>query len=189
MFKGSAEYEFIKNNCSAIKRDIEYFNNLSNREIPSNEIDQVSRVVIVYLSFYLVALSDYLKNNYTISSNNNFPIGVRSEPMKIFHNFNQTFKPSEQIDLLGIQDVYTVRNKMFAHTLGITIADSNNATNINSYHFEKLSHLPNNYSDYSFKEKKILLTEFEQFINDFFYNFKEHLNEKDHHLFIFNLVV
>jgi len=154
------------------------------------EKKRFSRLAIVAIPFYLESISNYLFDNFpssveldTVDSRNDLPKPVRK--FRAVYNKSTNKKLEDDIDVNGIIDVFTIRNKITAHPKGRstleTTPDKWKRSDINiSYLKFKDPNFPQVYSHFYPEHAYLIFTEAHDFLTKYITSIKNNLTEEQY---------
>ena len=127
--------------------------------------DKFSRNAIVLMAFHLECLSNTLfgkKNDeWCVVSKD---ISEKSKAIRKFVAKHRLSNGKRELDIDGVQDLFTMRNKVFAHAEETTTLTSTEPGSVTNFTFKKLTSLPSSLSNVGVKEADILFKELNEFL-------------------------
>ncbi|MBU4232522.1 MAG: hypothetical protein L6277_00460 [Desulfobacterales bacterium] len=188
-------------NCGVLYDDLLYFMNRLNQ--PDNDLDHAnrySRIVIILMVFYIESLSYLLfnevKNHYNkedsldlVMKNDKqinqdkkgkcYPRPIRYYLFAYYIFCNQYLS----IDILGIRDLFLIRNKIFAHPPGRSIISKTGfpegkglTEKGEPIHYNKFVHFPNILQNFSKEHARELYNEIKEFLMKYYSLIDKDLN-------------
>ncbi len=154
------------------------------------EKKRFSRLAIMVIPSYLESISNYLFDNFlssveldTVDSRNDLPKPVRK--FRAVYNKSTKKKLEDDIDVNGIIDIFTIRNKITAHPKGRstleTTPDKWKRSDINiSYLKFKDPNFPQVYSHFYPEHTYLILTEVHDFLIKYITSIKNNLTKEQY---------
>jgi len=129
-----------------------------------------ARNSIILMAFYFESLSNSLFNesDSTWNSSTKKLHGHLSKPVRKFiAKYQLEFGNKIPIDYKGIQDLFTVRNKIFAHAPEQTVLSSNAPKEVTKLAYQKFTNFPSSFAEFSETEADLLFKELNMFIYEY----------------------
>jgi hypothetical protein len=160
-------------NCIPIYEDMKYFLNKSfDQLLPAEERNRNARAAIIYMAFFVESLANYicLKHKVRVSEAEVKSSNLSKPIIMLQKIYKKALGKDMQLDIVGLQDIFFLRNKIIAHAKGITIKGSNVPDLITTwdYQYKVLRNPPNAYVDFKSAHAESLHNEMKSLLKKYF---------------------
>jgi hypothetical protein len=175
--KPEAEYFFVEATFNQVYTDCLFFLNKARESgIKEEDKDRYARVSILFAAFYIESLSNRLWDAFPARSEKRLDSAGKDlrEPVKkfraVYHKFCQTHLP---LNTDGIEDIFTIRNKIFAHPRAFSIKAGKGipigrgCDNRINYKNKNFATFPYVYSLFKTQHAKAIVNEVKNFLNGY----------------------
>ena len=138
-----------------------------------------ARSAIILMAFYYECLSNSLfdeKSNLWKALPKEYH-GLSKSVKKFISKYEYAIGEKIGIDYSGVQDLFTVRNKIFAHAPERAVLSSSDSMKVTRWKFKKFTDFSSSYADYGPVESDIFFNELVVFIGDYIDLLKDDLPE------------
>lgn len=171
-----------------IVEDALFFRQQAEGETENKQKGCYARVVILLMAFYLESLSNLVFEELVKKKLKDYDSQAGlSKPVQRFRAIHCELlggKPTlKDEDINGIQDIFTIRNKIIAHPAGraklhIDTDEDRRSRVDRQVTYKKFKNFPLVYSHFTLKEADIILKEVKEFLTKFLNLVKERLSEQ-----------
>lgn len=170
----SLDYAFGALTCDQIYDDVVFFLRQSKEAAPSQR-KRYARATIIFTAFFFESMANLLvdRTSDKDSSERSTKHGRRPSPLQKFRSIFQKVKGKPmELDTRGIQDLFTIRNRVFGHPEawfvyeGSQVPQGKGLTQDRKpLPFLKFKDFPNIYTEFDSVHAEVLLAEVKDFLH------------------------